>query len=245
LFRHHSSHASQVQTLFDHHGKAPWFQERYDLSQQFVNLRKRVRKEGWEGKLEKFLHELEEGVHDPNLADYEPISPTTAPVPPSDPQNGDLTDAPATDEAKPDEDMPVDAEEEVADNESVKNEPNGKSIEDAKRLRSDEVSVMPEGNQVMIRTIPPDIGRVKLEEVSLRAPVGSEISQRLFMKACASMDGFIYLALGEPMQKRNYYRAGWIRYRDDTDMEKAVSELGDKKVNAAANEKARVFDKSI
>jgi hypothetical protein len=27
--------------------------------------------------------------------------------------------------------------------------------------------VMPEGNQVMIRTIPPDIGRVKLEDVSV------------------------------------------------------------------------------
>lgn len=34
-----------------------------------------------------------------------------------------------------------------------------------------EVSVMPEGNQVMIRTIPPDIGRVKLEAVSLVMPL--------------------------------------------------------------------------
>jgi hypothetical protein len=33
--------------------------------------------------------------------------------------------------------------------------------------RGEEISVPPEGNQVMIRTIPPDIGRVKLEEVSV------------------------------------------------------------------------------
>ena len=32
--------------------------------------------------------------------------------------------------------------------------------------RGEEISVDCEGNQVMIRTIPPDIGRVKLEEVS-------------------------------------------------------------------------------
>ena len=35
------------------------------------------------------------------------------------------------------------------------------------RESKNEFSVMPEGNQVMIRTIPPDIGRVKLEAVSL------------------------------------------------------------------------------
>lgn len=35
----------------------------------------------------------------------------------------------------------------------------------ARKPRSDEIAVEPEGNQVMIRTIPPDIGRVKLEAV--------------------------------------------------------------------------------
>lgn len=40
----------------------------------------------------------------------------------------------------------------------------------------------------------------------------------------------MYLALGEPMQKRNYYRAGWLRFTDETDMEKAVADLSERKV---------------
>jgi len=40
----------------------------------------------------------------------------------------------------------------------------------------------------------------------------------------------MYLALGEPMQKRNYYRAGWIRFENDADMEKVLAELSERKV---------------
>ena len=40
----------------------------------------------------------------------------------------------------------------------------------------------------------------------------------------------MYLALGDPLQKRNFYRAGWIKFRDDTDMTTVMSELTDKKV---------------
>ncbi|KAG6838257.1 hypothetical protein C0991_000699, partial [Blastosporella zonata] len=32
------------------------------------------------------------------------------------------------------------------------------------------------------------------------------------------------------MQKRNYYRAGWLQFRDDADMPIVLSELSDKKV---------------
>ncbi|KAJ2924363.1 hypothetical protein H1R20_g12730, partial [Candolleomyces eurysporus] len=45
--------------------------------------------------------------------------------------------------------------------------------------RGEEISVPTEGNQVTIKTIPPDIGRVKLEEL------------------CAKIPGFVYLALDE------------------------------------------------
>ncbi len=38
-------------------------------------------------------------------------------------------------------------------------------VESKRTHREENVSVLPEGNEVMIRTIPPDIGRVKLEEV--------------------------------------------------------------------------------
>lgn len=40
----------------------------------------------------------------------------------------------------------------------------------------------------------------------------------------------MYLALGDPLQKRNFYRAGWIKFRDDADMTAIMSELTDKKV---------------
>jgi hypothetical protein len=49
------------------------------------------------------------------------------------------------------------------------------------------------------------------------------------------MPGFVYLALGDPMQKRNYYRAGWIRFRDDTEMSNVMVELSEKKVGFIAH----------
>jgi hypothetical protein len=49
-------------------------------------------------------------------------------------------------------------------------------------------------------------------------------------KACSKIPGFIYLALGDPLQKRNYYRAGWLRFQDDADMSAVMSELSEKKV---------------
>jgi len=63
----------------------------------------------------------------------------------------------------------IDAEEENGDHDASRPEANGRSSTDNRRInRGEEISVMPEGNQVMIRTIPPDIGRVKLEEVCHR-----------------------------------------------------------------------------
>jgi hypothetical protein len=49
-------------------------------------------------------------------------------------------------------------------------------------------------------------------------------------KACSRVPGYIYLALGDPLQKRNYYRAGWLRFQDDTDMATVIAELSEKKV---------------
>lgn len=53
-----------------------------------------------------------------------------------------------------------------AEGEDEGGDANGKQ-DDSKRPvnRGEELAVPPEGNQVMIRTIPPDIGRIKLEEV--------------------------------------------------------------------------------
>jgi len=210
--------ATQLQTLFDHHRKSPWFAEKYDPSPEFVTLRTRVRKTGWKGRTNQFLSDLEEGKFDPNISETEaepssPISPTAI----REKENSEAPDASdvKTEDKKDDDDfgLTIDGDEEAADNGDIKTDINGKGIFDGKRaLRSDEISVMPEGNQVMIRTIPPDIGRVKLET------------------ATKDISGFVYLALGDPMQKRNYYRAGWIKLTEDADMEKALTSLGEKKI---------------
>lgn len=42
----------------------------------------------------------------------------------------------------------------------------------------------------------------------------------------------MYLALGDPMQKRNFYRAGWLRFDEDADIGAVMSELSDIKVRA-------------
>lgn len=136
-----------------------------------------MRKEGWKGRLSTFLDDLEAGKFDPDLneSDGEPSSPVK-----EHPANDDIkaesngTAVPtATDDTKPtvgEDDMQfnADADEEAADGEAPRVDANGKASSDNRRqTRGEEVSVPPEGNQVMIRTIPPDIGRVKLEEVRL------------------------------------------------------------------------------
>lgn len=154
--------------MFDHHRKSPWFAEKYDPSPEMQNLRMRVRKEGWKGRLDTFLLDLELGKFDPvlNESELEPSSPVKENV-----INGENTNEPnGQGEEKSggiDEDMQfnVDADEEPGENDASRADVLGKSAADKRSNRGEEVSVPPEGNQVMIRTIPPDIGRVKLEDV--------------------------------------------------------------------------------
>lgn len=154
--------------MFEHHRKSPWFAEKYDPSPDFETLRLRVRKEGWKGRLSNFLHDLESGKFDPDLNESEP-EPTS---PTKENGNGDAVDHASTEDSKPapsgEDDMQFNAEadDETGDHDAQRNDANGKfSTGDRRGTRGEEISVPTEGNQVMIRTIPPDIGRVKLEEV--------------------------------------------------------------------------------
>ncbi|PPQ68654.1 hypothetical protein CVT24_005385 [Panaeolus cyanescens] len=188
--------ATQLQTMFEHHRKSPWFAEKYDPAPEFVNLRARVRKEGWKGRMTAFLNDLELGKFDPDAseAENEPSSPAK--------ENGE-----------PESHQDVKAEDEGdQDDEGEHGDANGKASGGKRATKVEEVSVPPEGNQVMIRTIPPDIGRVKLEE------------------ACSKIPGYVYLALGDPLQKRNFYRAAWLRFKDDADMGHVMTELSEKKI---------------
>lgn len=162
--------------MFDHHRKSPWFAEKYDPAPEFVQMRARVRKVGWKGRMDSFLLDLEAGKFDPDVNEPEQESESQATPAKEGAPNGEAAQAsngeaaesaaPASEEQKPgmggDDEMQfnVEAEDDGGD-------ANGKQQGDARRIpgRGEELSVPPEGNQVMIRTIPPDIGRVKLEEV--------------------------------------------------------------------------------
>ena len=123
--------------------------------------------------MDSFLHDLESGKFDLDLSEPEPE--------PSSPVSTDNTTVEVNGTVPPivgddtkqaaggDDEMQfvVDADEDPGDNDTGRPDAaNGKSTSDSKRHnRGEEASALPEGNQVMIRTIPPDIGRVKLEEV--------------------------------------------------------------------------------
>ena len=95
---------------------------------------------------------------------FSPVKETKEDVAPT--ENGNVD--PDASMKKDEDDFAPDAEDEANDNDQDvnKTEVNGKSVFERKNSpRAEEVSVEPEGNQVMIRTIPPDIGRVKLESV--------------------------------------------------------------------------------
>ena len=157
--------------MFDHHRKSPWFAEKYDPAPEFIKLRERLRREGWKGRINAFISDLEQGMHDPGHGDAE--SDAVSKEPASNGAFGENADsamgpAGADDVPNPaDDEIPGD-EEDGNENEPGKSTANGKSSKGNKGdNRGEEYSVMPEGNQVMIRTIPPDIGRLKLEEVGL------------------------------------------------------------------------------
>lgn len=159
--------------MFDHHRKSPWFAEKYDPAPEYQSLRLRVRKDGWKGRQDGFLLDLESGKFDPDL--NEPESETKESIVNGEGTTSDANGtapAVAVDDVKGgDDDMQfgVEVDEEPGENEPSRaetTETNGKSSSDKRNInRGEEISVPPEGNQVMIRTIPPDIGRVKLEEV--------------------------------------------------------------------------------
>ena len=136
-----------------------------------------MRKEGWKGRLNTFLDDVESGKfdHDVDENDVEATPPTKESTGAEGAPDANSDTAPIPlEEIKPviggDDDMQfnADVDEESGDHDTLRTEANGKSSFDNRRnTRGEEVSVPPEGNQVMIRTIPPDIGRVKLEEVGI------------------------------------------------------------------------------
>jgi hypothetical protein len=233
--------------MFNQHRGSPWFQEKYSPLHEFANLRRRTRQRGWRARMPAFLDALDGGKFDPVLGAAPGSAPTDA-APATKEEDGA---EPAADGAAAD-----DAKEEPADDDAqeteTKTETNGHGharvepgadAEPADRARSSgpprgaEMSVPNDANQVMIRTIPPDIGRLKLERVRaarLRTSHRGMANAGSHAQAIGELPGFVYVALGDPMQKRSFYRAGWVKFREDTDMSVVMNELHEKKVKPAS-----------
>ncbi len=171
--------------MFQYHKSFPWFNEKYNPSSPFVNLRYRVRREGWDGRIDKFIRELEEGKYDPafetNRDEKEILDSVTA-----NPSNGDSEMSAMVDEPKGDEAAEVDEDPPTVENAAELNgngkRPESPSPAEGTKMRDEEISVMPEGNQVLIRTIPPDIGRVKIEKVWFWLSSGNlQLSQTMLL----------------------------------------------------------------
>lgn len=187
--------------MFDHHKKSPWFAEKYDPSPEFAALRTRVRKQGWKGRLNNFLLDLEAGKFDPDS--NEPRDEQTS-------VNAQETAAPGED-LKPqvDDDMQfnMEGDDEVTNSKGTSNK--------KQENRGDELAVPPEGNQVMIRTIPPDIGRVKLEEVSILSNCVDECSYS-FRRVVRSLVSCILLWATLCRSETFTERVGFVSVRTQT-----------------------------
>jgi hypothetical protein len=122
--------------MFDYHRKFAWFTEKYDVADRFVDMRDRVRQQGWEGRIAQFMIELEGGKFDPVLPGHE-LSVQPSKVRGEDDELSNNGDGVQT-----------------TSNEATATQPG-----------PGEHMVAPSNPQLLIRTLPPDIGRLKLEEV--------------------------------------------------------------------------------
>lgn len=158
--------------MFEKHRTAAWFLEKYDPTEKYSDLRSRVRKQGWHGALDQFLEELESGKFD---YIFDTIKAGNSEVK-TEAQNGESQVTTKTEDV-----------ESTKDEKAIKaEEDEDKGFDDPEWGNTagkdeDEVIIPHKGHQVMIKTIPPDIGRLRLEPVSsskIIRPVITECGHR-------------------------------------------------------------------
>ena len=144
------------------HKKSPWFAEKYDPAPEFQNLRTRVRKEGWRGRIDTFLMDLEAGKYDLDPKEQESVG-----AEPTSTQNGDHGISNGADEGKGQEDdmqFGMYGDDDPTEQDVNKTETNGKGhSQDSRKApgRGEEVSLMPEGPQKIVDSsvlVPINIG---------------------------------------------------------------------------------------
>lgn len=145
--------------MFEYHRRLAWFIEKYDPAERYEDLRARIRKEGLNGTIDQFILELETGKHDPGQTSSQVMD---------------------TDDMVPSTQETQDEDDTMGEEEPTKQNTTPTNGHPTKPVNPGEISIMPSGPQLMIRTIPPDIGRIKLEQVkcagpSLRRPLNLHI----------------------------------------------------------------------
>ncbi|KAG8820997.1 hypothetical protein FRC19_008315 [Serendipita sp. 401] len=182
----------QYKLMFDYHRKFAWFAEKYDTGERFADMRDRVRKQGWDGTINHFVNDLEAGQYDPAALGAHDSMPATSA------ENEDRK-----------EDFDNDGDDLMQGGIPISVPP----TQSTRKPGIGEAIAAPRHPQLMVKTLPPDIGRLKLEEV------------------LSTFSGFKYVAIGDPVQKRQFYRSAWIAFEDNNDVSKAQGELETKKID--------------
>lgn len=101
-------------------------------------------------------------------------------------------------------------------------------------ISRDTVVIDSSNTQLFIKTIPPDISRKDLEEVSSFPACWpkSRTDDSHPLQHCKQVPGFDYLALSEPLPLKKYHRVGWVQFKTVEDMPKAIEVLCESKVRS-------------
>ncbi|KAL8277884.1 hypothetical protein RQP46_009703 [Phenoliferia psychrophenolica] len=187
-----------------------WFRERYEPSKEAEEARKVLRKRGREGRMDRFVDELESGKLDELVFDVVPNK--TEPQNGVAPTNGTPAVATAAAAAVGEDTEMKPAVESEAEEVKPKAEDDDEPMRerDAPRADGDPAATdqaRPSATQLVIKAISPDLSRKDLET------------------HCSQCAGFEYLALSEPNPLKNFMRVGWVTFKDAASMLEASKVL--------------------
>ncbi|KAJ3198278.1 hypothetical protein HDU67_003532, partial [Dinochytrium kinnereticum] len=77
--------------------------------------------------------------------------------------------------------------------------------------------------------VSPFVSQFKLSALFLKA-VPPNIKRQQLVEVCQKVEGFTYLAISDPRPDKKFYRIGWIVFEEGTNLEKAMEELNQKKI---------------
>ncbi|KAI8443120.1 hypothetical protein BY996DRAFT_8530949, partial [Phakopsora pachyrhizi] len=228
----------QLVTFFEENKTKPWFCKKYLPGPEFEDMRECLKKKGQEGKVEAFVKGLNSGSFDIVNYDYLPVSRKFTGGKLLDKvenktMNGGKMDAIAPELNGGDtqvEELSTNLDAEGKEFEDPDNkisnglvDPNasltlpsdlGSLIGESMKGRGgvNDIVILPSSeNQLLIKSISPDLSREELE------------------KHCKQVEGFDYLALSDPHIGKKLHWVGWVTFLPGTDMKEAKRTLSESK----------------